>query len=77
VQKFDLEEFNLSKLNYEVQYRINISNRFDTLETFVDNVGIYRTPKSIAEYIKTSAIESLRFYELKLHKTLYHEKCSE
>jgi len=63
-QNFDVERFNLRKLNeLEVrkQYQIKISNRSAVLE------NINRAWENIKEYIKTSANMSLGLYKLKHH----------
>jgi len=55
-QKFDVERFNLKKLNeLEVtkQYQIELSNRFTALE------NLNKAWENIKENIKTSANESL------------------
>jgi len=56
-QKFEVERFNLSKLNeVEVrkQYQINISNRFAALKKLNYSEGINRALESMKENIKTS-----------------------
>ena len=57
-QNFDVERFNLRKLNkLEVrkQYKINISNRFAALENLSDSEDINGALENIKENIKTSA----------------------
>jgi hypothetical protein len=61
-QKFDVERFNLTKLNeLEVtkQYQIELSNRFTALENLSDSEDKNRAWENIKENIKTSANESL------------------
>jgi len=61
-QKFDVERFNLRKLNeLEVmkQYRNKVSNSFAAFENLNDSKDINRDWESITENIKTSAKESL------------------
>ena len=56
-QKFDVERFNLRKLNeLEVrkQYQIEISNRFAALENLSDSEDINRAWENIKENIKTA-----------------------
>jgi hypothetical protein len=68
-QKFDMERFNLKKLD-EVEgkeYQIEISNRFAALANLDDDVDINRAWETIRENIKISAKASLG-YELKKHK---------
>jgi hypothetical protein len=65
-QKFDVERFNLGKLNeLEVRkkYQSNISNRFAALENLCDSEDINRAWKNIKEKIKTSAKECPGLYE--------------
>jgi hypothetical protein len=50
----------LNDLKVGKQYRIEITNRFLTLETVSDEEDINRAWKSIKENIKTSAKEILR-----------------
>jgi len=60
-QKFDVERFNLRKLNeleVKKQYQINISNRFAALENLSDSKDINRAWENIKENIKISAKES-------------------
>jgi len=60
-QKFDVEKFNLRKLNeLEVRewYQIKISNRFDAMENLNDSEDINRAWKNIKKNIKTSVTES-------------------
>jgi len=61
-QSFDVERFNLRKLNkLEVrkQYQIEISKRFAALETFSDSMDMKRVWEHIKESNKTSAKDSL------------------
>jgi len=69
-QKYDVERFNLRKLNeLEVrkQYQIYISNRFAALENLSDSEDINRALENIKENIKTSAKESPGLHALKQH----------
>jgi hypothetical protein len=70
-QKFDMERFNLKKLDEvegKKQYRVKISNRFAALENLDNDVDINRAWETIRENIKISAKMSLGYYELKKHK---------
>jgi len=70
-QNFDVERFNLRKLNElegRKQYQIKASNRLAVLENVNDSEDIYRVGENIKESIKSSAKESLSLYELKQHK---------
>jgi hypothetical protein len=79
-QKFDMERFNLKKLDKvedREQYRVEISNRFVALENLDDDVDINRAWETIRENIKLSPKASLGNHELKKHKPLFDEGCSE
>jgi len=61
-QNFDMERFNLRKLNeLEVvrQYQIKISSSFEAFENLSVSKDINRAWENIKENIKTSAEESL------------------
>jgi hypothetical protein len=61
-EKFDVERFNLRKLNepeVKKQYQIEISNRFAALEYLSDSADINGAWDNIKENIKTSAKDSL------------------
>ena len=77
-QKFDVESFNLRKLN-ELQVRkqnqIEIINRFAALENFSDDEDINSSWENIKENIKTSAKESLGLHELEQHIPLFDGEC--
>jgi hypothetical protein len=60
VKKFDVDRFNLRKLN-DVKLRVKILKTFANLENLNDNVDINRTWESIRENIKASANESLGY----------------
>jgi hypothetical protein len=71
VLKFDMERFNLKKLNnVEVteQYQVKISNMSSALENLNDNADINKAWESIRKNTKTSATENLGHYEMKQHK---------
>ena len=61
-QKFDVERFNLEKLNeleVKKRYQSEISNRFAALGCLSESKDINRALDNIREHIKTSAKESL------------------
>jgi hypothetical protein len=63
-----MEKFNLKKLNEVVskeQYRVEITNRFATLENLDTEVDTNRAWETIRENIIISSKESLGHYELK------------
>ena len=67
-QRFDMQRFNLRKLNEpEVmeRYQIEITNRFAALENLNDDEDVNWTWENIKENIQTSAKESLVLPELK------------
>jgi hypothetical protein len=77
-QKFDVERFNLRKLNeLEVrkQCQTEISNTFAALENSRVSKDINRAWENIKENIRTSAKESLDLYKLKKHKLWFDEEC--
>jgi hypothetical protein len=66
-QKFDMERFNLKKLNKikgKEYYRVEISNRFAVFENLEADVYINTARETIRENIKISAQASLGYYEL-------------
>jgi hypothetical protein len=76
-QKFNVERFNLRKLNkLEVmkQYQIKISNRFAALENLSDSDDTNSAWGNIKENIKTTA-KSPGLYELKQHKPWLDKEC--
>ena len=61
-QKFDVERFNLRKLNepeFRTQHQIKISNMFAALENLSDNEDINMCWENVKENVKTSAKQSL------------------
>jgi hypothetical protein len=70
-QRFDMERFNLKKLNNvegKEQFRVGVTNRFAAFEDLDTEVEINSAWETIRENIKTSAKESLGYFELKKHK---------
>jgi hypothetical protein len=70
-QKFDMQRFDLRKLNdaeVKKQYQVKITNRSAALENFDDNVDMNGAWENIRENIKTSAKESPGHYKLQQHK---------
>jgi hypothetical protein len=85
-----MERFNLKKLNdvaVKEQYQVVISDRFAALENFSDGGGggggggggdnIRRAWNIIRENMKSSATESISYYEMKQHKPWFDEECLE
>jgi hypothetical protein len=73
MQKFDLERFDLKKLNdveAKEKYQVEISNRFSTIESLDESFDINNAWESIRENIKTSAKENLGYQKLKHKKTV-------
>jgi hypothetical protein len=80
LDRFHKERFNLKKLNEvesKEQFRVEVSNRFAALEDLDAEVEINSAWETIRENIKTSAKESLGYFELKKHKPCFDEGCSE
>ena len=76
-QKFDVERFNIRKLNeLEVrkQDQIEISHRFAALQNLNDSEDINRACENTEENIRMSAKYSLDLYELKQHKPWFDEE---
>jgi hypothetical protein len=68
-----MERFNLKTLNdveCKEQFRAGVSNRFSALEDLHTEVEINSAWEMFSENIKTSAKESLGYFELKKHKPL-------
>jgi hypothetical protein len=78
-QIFDLERFNLKKLNdveVKYKYQAEISNRFVTLESSDESSDINNAWESIREDIKTSALDILGYHRLKHNKPWFDDECS-
>jgi hypothetical protein len=77
-QKFDLERFDLKKLDYiEVtgKYQAEISNRFAVLESLDESLDINNAWESIRENIKTSAKDNLGYHRLQHNKPCFDDEC--
>jgi hypothetical protein len=77
--RFDMERFNLKKLNEvksKEQFRVEVSNRFAAVEDLEAEVEINSAWETIRENIKISVKESLGYFELKKHKPCFDEGCS-
>jgi hypothetical protein len=78
-QKFDMQRFDLRKLNdaeVKEKYQVKIINRFAGLANFDDNVDMKRAWIHVRENIKTSAKESLGHYQLQQHKPWFDDESS-
>jgi len=76
-QKFDVESFNLRKLNeleFRKEYQIAISKRCAALENLSDSEDINRAWENTEENIKTSAMKRVRLCELKQHEPWFAEE---
>jgi hypothetical protein len=79
-QRFNMERFNCKKLNDvegHEQFRVEVSNRFATLEDLDTEAEINSAWEMIRENIKISAKESIDYFELKKHKPWFDERCSD
>ena len=77
-QRFDVERFNLRKLNELVvrkQYQVEFTNRFADLENLSNDEDINRVWENNKENIKTSAKKSLGLQELKQPKPWFDKEC--
>jgi hypothetical protein len=65
-----MESFNLKKLNNvegKEQFRVEVSNRFAALEDLDTELDIISAWETIRESVKTSANQSLGYFEMKKH----------
>jgi hypothetical protein len=78
-RRFHMERFNLKKLK-EVegndQFRVEVSNRFATLEDLDAEMEINSAWETIRENIKMLSRESLGYFEWKKHKPWFDERRS-
>jgi hypothetical protein len=77
--RFDMERFNLKKLNDvegKEQFRVEVSNRFAALEDMDTEVEINSAWETIRGNIKMSAKESLGYFEQK-KKSWFDKGCHE
>jgi hypothetical protein len=75
-QKFDLERFDLKKLDdveIKEKYHIEISNRFAALESLDESFDINNALEGIRENIKTSAKDNLGYHRLKHNKPWFDD----
>jgi hypothetical protein len=73
-QKFDLEGFDLKKLDdIEVKdkYQVEISNTFAAVDSLDESMDINNAWESIRENIKTSAKYNLGYHRLKHNKSWF------
>jgi hypothetical protein len=78
-KKFDLERFDLKKLNdieVKEKYHVEISNRLVNLESLDESFDINNAWENIRENIKTSAKDNLRYQKLKHNKPWFDDECS-
>ena len=74
-ENFDVERFNLRKLQVRKQYKIKKSNRFAALENLNDRQDIKNFGRILKENVKTTAKESLGLYGLKQHAPWFDGEC--
>jgi hypothetical protein len=75
-QNFDLERYNLKKLDdveVEEKYQVEISNRFAALESLDESFDINNAWESIRENTNTSTKENLGYQKLKHNKPWFNE----
>jgi hypothetical protein len=78
-QRFHTEKFDVKKLNErecKVKYRVEMLNRFATLDDLDVEVKINNPWEIIRDNIDISAKDSLGYYELRKHKPWFNEGCS-
>jgi hypothetical protein len=79
MQNFDFERFDLKKLDdveVKEKYQMEISKRFEALESLNESFDINNAWESIRENIKTSAKYNLGYQKLKYNKPWFDEECS-
>jgi hypothetical protein len=77
-QKFDLERFDLKKLDdveVKEKYQVEIPNRLTTLESLDESFEINNSWESIKENIKHSAKDNLGYQKLKHNKPWFDDEC--
>jgi hypothetical protein len=77
-QRFNMERFNLKKLNDvegKEQFRVGVTNRFAALKDLDTEMEINSAWKTIRENIKISAKNNLGYFELKKHKSWSDKGC--
>jgi lipoate-protein ligase A len=78
-QNFDLERFDLKKLNdveLKEKYQEEISNRFAALESLDESFDVNNAWESIRENIETSAKDNLGYQKLTHNKPWFDDECS-
>jgi hypothetical protein len=78
-QKFDLERFELRKLDdiaVKEKYQVKISIRYEVLEKLDESLDSNSAWESIRESNKTSAKEYLGYHRLKFKKPWFDDECS-
>jgi hypothetical protein len=78
-KKFDLERFDLKKLDdveVKEKYQVEISNRFAALESLDERFDINNAWESIRENVKTSIKYNPGYHKLKHNKLWFDDKCS-
>jgi hypothetical protein len=78
-QKFDLERFDLKKLDdveVKEKYQVEIPNRLAALESLDESFDMNSAWESIRENVKTSAKDNLGYWKLKHNKPWLDNVCS-
>ena len=60
-------------MSWRIEYQIEMTKRFATLENLSDDEDINRVWENIKKNIKTSAKDSLGLHELRQHKPCFDE----
>jgi hypothetical protein len=79
MQNFDLEIFDLKRLDdveVKEKHKVEISNRFETLQSLDEGCDINNASESIRENIKTSTKENVVYQKLKHNKPWFDDECS-
>jgi len=61
-------------MSWRIEYQIEMTKRFATLENLSDDEDINRVWENIKKNIKTSAKDSLGLHELRQHKPCFDEE---
>jgi hypothetical protein len=78
-QNFDLERFDLKKLNdieFKEKYEVEISNRYAALEILDEILDIKNAWENIREHLKTSAKDNPGYHRLKHNKPWFDNEWS-
>jgi hypothetical protein len=67
---------NLDDVEAKEKYQVEISNRFEALESLDESFDTNNALESISENIKTSGKDNLGYHKLKHNKSQFDYECS-